>query len=65
MKKLISLLLVLVMLLGMVACGNKTDEPANDTPQTNEPAEDNNEPRLPLRMKPPMSRSPRKWSALP
>lgn len=43
MKKLISLLLVLVMLLGMVACGNKTDEPANDTPQTNEPAEDNNE----------------------
>ena len=47
MKKLISLLLVLVMLLGMVACGNQTDEPANDTPQTNEPAEDNNEPAPP------------------
>ena len=39
MKKLIALLLALVMILGLVACG-KTDEPAVDAPATDVPAAD-------------------------
>ena len=43
MKKIISLLLVLVMVLGLVACGNKApaaDAPAADAPAANAPAAD-------------------------
>jgi len=40
MKKLIALLLALVMILGMVACGAKTEEPAADTPAADAPAAD-------------------------
>ena len=39
MKKLIALLLALVMILRLVACG-KTDEPAVDAPATDVPAAD-------------------------
>ena len=38
MKKLIALLLALVMVLGMVACGAKTDDPAADAPAADAPA---------------------------
>ena len=46
MKKLIALLLALVLIMGLVACGNKTpdepvnDEPVNDTPVQDEPSQD-------------------------
>ena len=40
MKKLIALLLALVMVLGMVACGAKTDAPAADAPAADAPAAD-------------------------
>ena len=46
MKKLIALLLALVLVMGLVACGNKTpdapvnDEPVNDTPVQDEPSQD-------------------------
>ena len=39
MKKSLAILLALVMLLSLAACGGKNDQPAqNDTPSTNEPA---------------------------
>ena len=51
MKKLIALLLALVLVVGLVACGNKTpdapvaDDPVNDTPVNNDPSEEpSNEP---------------------
>ena len=46
MKKLIALLLAMVLVMGLVACGNKTpdapvaDEPVNDTPVQDEPSQD-------------------------
>lgn len=40
MKKLIALLLALVMVLGMVACGAKTEEPAQDAETPEAPAQD-------------------------
>ena len=46
MKKLIALLLAMVLVMGLVACGNKTpdapvaDEPVNDTPIQDEPSQD-------------------------
>ena len=43
MKKLIALLLALVLVVGLVACGDKTpvtDDPVNDTPVNNEPSEE-------------------------
>ena len=38
MKKLIALLLALVMVLSLVACGSKTEEPAAEEPAAEEPA---------------------------
>ena len=46
MKKLIALLLAMVLVMGLMACGNKTpdapvaDEPVNDTPVQDEPSQD-------------------------
>ena len=40
MKKLIALLLALVMVIGLVACGNKADAPAADAPAADAPAAD-------------------------
>ena len=40
MKKLIAMLLALVMVLGLVACGAKTDAPAADAPAADAPAAD-------------------------
>ena len=40
MKKITALLLALVMVLGMVACGAKTEEPAADAPAADAPAAD-------------------------
>ena len=40
MKKLIALLLALVMVLALVACGAKTEEPAAEEPAAETPAEE-------------------------